>query len=282
MTRFALEDPLAGLPLIIDLVDVDSLKWNALAARATGPMRWVYEREAKYLSRFEARAARRAFATLVVNERERTALATIAPDAKIEVVPNGVDYEYFHARSGPSAEPEVVFCGVMDYGPNEEAAVWLGREVWPLVRERRGDVRLRVVGSRPRARVRNLAARDATIEITGDVPDVRPYLWRAAVATAPLHTARGVQNKVLEAVAAGVPAVVTPEVAGGLPPEVLIACRIAADPRAFADAVLEYLQLSPDQRRGIAESTNLADLSWSSRLATLGDLLQEAVRHSAL
>src|SRR5262245_53350243 len=91
MARFALEPPLAGLPVVIDLVDVDSLKWDALARSSAPPLRWIYLREARRLSEFEAYAAHRAFATLVINEREHQALRTIAPGARIETVPSGVD-----------------------------------------------------------------------------------------------------------------------------------------------------------------------------------------------
>ncbi len=90
MARFALEPPLVGLPLVVDLVDVDSCKWNELASTATAPMKWIYRREARSLSDFEARMARSAFATVVVNDREREALARVAPDARIDVVPSGV------------------------------------------------------------------------------------------------------------------------------------------------------------------------------------------------
>ena len=106
----------------------------------------------------------------------------------------------------------------MNYPPNEEGAVWLARDVWPLVRRARPDARLSLVGSSPTRRVQQLeSARE--VVVTGHVDDVRPHLWQAAVAAAPLLTARGVQNKVLEAVAAGLPTVVTPVVLAGVPTE---------------------------------------------------------------
>jgi glycosyltransferase involved in cell wall biosynthesis len=247
-----------------------------LGAHAQHPMRWIYRHEAKWLARFEARAARCAFATVVVNERERSALREIMPEARVEVVRVGVDAEYFQPAREPAVTPLVVFCGVMNYAPNAEGAVWLARDVWPLVRRRVGDARLAIVGSQPTAVVRRLAETDPSVEVTGAVSDVRPYLWKAAVATAPLHVARGVQFKVLEAVAARLPAVVTPEVAGGLPAEVLTACRVAQDPVTFSEAIANLLLLAPHERRRIACDVDLSSLSWNRQLAPLVDLLHSA------
>jgi glycosyltransferase involved in cell wall biosynthesis len=108
------------------------------------------------------------------------------------------------------------------------------------------------------------------------VADPRPYLWSAAVATAPLQIAHGTQTKVLEAVAAGLPPVVTPCVAEGLPPEVLQACRVAAGPAAFAEEVSALLARSPAERRQLAERAELDRFSWDCCLAPLADLLQAA------
>jgi sugar transferase (PEP-CTERM/EpsH1 system associated) len=276
MARFALQPPLDRIPLVIDFVDIDSLKWEALSKEARAPIRFIYRREAKWLSRFEAAAARRAYSTTVVNEREKTALEALARDARIVVVPNGIDGEYFRPPSDAPSTEDVTFCGVMNYPPNEHAAIWLAREVWPLVRKRRVAARLQLVGSRPTARVRSLSAADRSVQVTGDVPDVRPHLWRAAIAVAPLRVARGVQNKVLEAVAAGLPTVITPAVADGLPAEILPACRVAGDAASFADAIVEWLELSPPERRRLAELADLSALAWDRQLAPLVQLLERA------
>jgi glycosyltransferase involved in cell wall biosynthesis len=117
---------------------------------------------------------------------------------------------------------------------------------------------------------------DPTVEVTGGVPDVRPYLWNAAVAAAPLRQARGIQNKVLEAVAAGLPTVVTPVVAEGLPEQILPACRTAEGAEQFADAVSACLRLEPAVRREVALRANFETLTWESRLAPLIGLLSAA------
>jgi glycosyltransferase involved in cell wall biosynthesis len=278
MARFALEPPLSDIPCVIDLVDADSMKWADLAAKAIGPMSWIYRREARLLSRFEAQAVRRAFATAVVNDRERVALIGIAAGARIDVVENGVDCDHLRPPSGPSSAANVVFCGVMDYPPNVEGAVWLAEQVWPLVTRSCREARLTLVGSNPTAAVRRLTSARRKIDVTGDVVDVRPYLWNAAVAAAPLHVARGVQNKVLEAIAAGLPPVVTSAVAGGLPSEVLAGCAVADTPEEFADAIVSRLRLSPQARRALVACVDLSSLSWSRRLAPLVDLLRSAAK----
>ena len=220
---------------------------------------------------------RRAAVTLVVNARERDEAVSIVPDARIEVIENGVDFESLRSPRPPASEPVVVFCGVMDYAPNVDGAVWLARQVWPLVRARRPDGRLELVGAHPARAVQALASARNGIVVTGSVPDVRPYLWRAAVAAAPLQTARGVQNKVLEAVAAGLPAVVTPAVMSGLPPEVAVACVVAASPEEFAEAIIDSLGRTPETRRALAKSVDLGMLIWSRRLGTLRGIVEGAV-----
>jgi sugar transferase (PEP-CTERM/EpsH1 system associated) len=275
MARFALEPPLAALPLVIDMVDADSAKWRALAEHSRWPKRWIYRREARTLAAFEAHAMRRAYATVAVNEREVALLRALAPDARIEVLENGVDLGSFAPPHAPADSTRVVFCGVMNYAPNEAGAVWLARDVWPRVRAAVPNAELRIVGASPTPTVQGLASASLGIVVTGAVPDVRPELWAAAVATAPLQTARGVQNKVLEAVAAGLPCVVTPAVHDGLPPEALPACQVTAGAEAFAAAITSLLARRPDDRRRLA-TVDLEPLSWQRRLSPLLPLLREA------
>jgi polysaccharide biosynthesis protein PslH len=269
MARFAMEPPLDGLPFVLDMVDVDSAKWAALAERGAAWKRWILRREARLLGPFEARAARAARAVWVVNDREAGLLAALAgPGVRVLTVQNGVDLAHYRPAGPPPETGDVVFCGVMDYAPNEQAAIWLATEVWPIVRAARPSARLVLVGSSPTSRVRALAG-DPSVVVTGTVPDVRPYLWDGAVSAAPLHVARGVQNKVLEAAAAGLPAVVTTAVAGGLPRAVLPACEVADEPGEFADRLLRLLALSPGQRRARAASAAMGDMTWESRLAPM-------------
>jgi sugar transferase (PEP-CTERM/EpsH1 system associated) len=276
MARFALAPPLEGFPFVLDMVDVDSAKWQAMGAEG-GVRGWVYRREARTLAAFEARAARRAAMTLVVNERERDTLQAIAPDAAMTVLPNGIDVDAYRPGGPPAAAPEVIFCGVMSYAPNEAAVEWFAADVWPLVRRAVPGARFTIVGSEPTAAVRRLAVVDPSIRVVGAVPAVQPYLWASAVSVAPLRLARGVQNKALEAIAAGVPVVATTTVVDGLPTAVRPACTAADTPEAFARAVQSLLELTPDARRQRAALAAIENLRWDARLAPLEDLLTAAV-----
>ncbi len=277
MARFALEPPLNGFPLVLDFIDIDSLKWAALARTTGWPMRWIYRREAKYLARFEAHAARRSVSSIVVNERERDALVQIAPESDVHVVGLGVDLGNLRPKTAPTKEPRVVFCGVMNYKPNVDGVLWFAREVWPRIVAQRPDATFVVVGSKPTESIRRLASEGNGIEVTGTVDDVREYLWGAAVSVAPLWTARGLQNKVLEALAAGLPTVITPEVFEGLPEGVHAGCRIAASALTFANEILTLLALGPLERRALAARASLDSLGWDMQMAPMRRILSDAV-----
>jgi sugar transferase (PEP-CTERM/EpsH1 system associated) len=278
MAQYCLAPPLAGLPLVMDFVDVDSAKWAAFSESASPPMAWVQAREARYLSTFEARAARASSAAVVVNERERETLRRLSPDANVQVVPNGVDVAGLLPPNIPASEPRVVFQAVFNYAPNVDGALWFAREVWPRVRAAIPTAQFTLAGAYPTRAVRKLAMADRSIEVTGSVDDIRPYLWRSAVAVAPMFQARGVQNKVLEAAAAGLPSVVTPAVWGGLPHEVLPACRLAETASEFAAAVVSLLSMKPEARRQQAMRAQLTSLGWPQRLSPLLGLIEAAAR----
>ncbi|HUU32482.1 MAG TPA: TIGR03087 family PEP-CTERM/XrtA system glycosyltransferase [Vicinamibacterales bacterium] len=279
MAKFALRPPLVDIPLVLDMVDVDSQKWRRLAEVSPAPKHWVYRREARVLADFERQATTHAVTALVINEKERKALAALAPGADVRVLPNGVDVDDFKPVGPAPPSRTVVFCGVMNYAPNEAGATWLAAEVWPRVVASHPDAQLEIVGSQPSAAVRALAAPGITV--TGAVPHTRDHLWRAAVSVAPLHTARGLQNKVLEALAAGVPVVTTNAVREGLPDDVASGCAVADDPEAFARAVVKLLDLTPGERRTIAAGVDLTGLSWQAPRAQLVDLVRTAAGRRA-
>jgi sugar transferase (PEP-CTERM/EpsH1 system associated) len=279
MARFAMEPPLNEIPLVLDFVDVDSRKWRDLAAAGTAPKSWIYRREAATLGAFEARAARHAVTSLVVNPREADNAMSLAPSARVRVLANGVELTRLRPPGPPADAPRVVFCGVMSYEPNAEGMRWFVEQAWPRVRAACPAATLAVVGSDPTAAFQALCERDPSITVTGRVADVRDWLWGAAVAIAPLHVARGVQNKALEAIAAGLPIVMTEAVAGGLPPEAAHASLVANTPARFADHIIDLLGRSPAERRAIAESADLSRLTWPRTLETLRPILESAARH---
>ena len=282
MARFAMQAPLNRFPMVLDFVDVDSCKWRDMAATTPVPLSWIYRREGSTLGAFEARAARQAATALVVNEREAQNARGLAQDANVQVLPNGVELERLKPPTPPSAQPRVVFCGVMNYSPNAEGMTWFVENAWPLIRAQRPDATLAVVGPDPSPAFRALCARDRSITVTGRVPDVREWLWDSALAIAPLHVARGVQNKALEAIAAGLPIVITDAVAGGLPPQAMPAARIANTADDFAEHVIGLLREPPAARRGIARSSDLRELTWARALDPLLSILESAASSKPL
>jgi sugar transferase (PEP-CTERM/EpsH1 system associated) len=276
MARFAMQAPLADLPMVMDFVDVDSRKWRDMAAASAPPKSWVYRREAATLGAFEARAAYKAVTSLVVNEREVEIARELAPGAKVQMMTNGVELERLRPLGPPADRPRVVFCGVMSYAPNAEGMTWFVEHVWPIVRAKRPDATLAVVGLDPSPAFRSLCAPDPSITVTGRVADVRDWLWDSAVAIAPLHVARGVQNKALEAIAAGLPIVITEAVAGGLPAPAAYASRVANTPTQFAGHVLDLLLKSPEQRRAMAASADFSKLTWENTLTPLWPIFESA------
>jgi sugar transferase (PEP-CTERM/EpsH1 system associated) len=266
---------LRQVPLVMDMVDVDSQKWAGMAAAGAPPLSWIYRREARVLARYEAAVAARATCTTVVTPKELESLRQLAPQARIEVVANGVDTAKLRRPDGMGQRAGVVFCGVMNYGPNVEAVKWFATRVWPLVRAQAAGATFTIVGSEPTDDVKALA-REPGVTITGAVDDIRPHLWNSAVSVAPLLTARGVQNKVMEAVAAGLPVVITPVVEEGLPGEIKAACTTAATEVAFSEAVVRLLGATQQARDEIVARSSLDGLSWQRRLAPMRGLLEEA------
>jgi glycosyltransferase involved in cell wall biosynthesis len=278
MARFAMEPPLNRTPFVLDMVDVDSGKWSALSQHAKWPNRYIYSREAVCLAEFERQAVRAAAMTLVVNEREANAVRELVPNAAVQVIQNGIDLEPFKPPDGPATTAEVTFCGVLDYEPNEAAALRLARDIWPRVHRQRPDATLLLLGSRPTPAIRALPEVDSSIRVSGAVPDVKPYLWKSALAAVPLMTARGVQNKVLEALAAGLPVVVSPIVAEGLPESALGGCIVAGHDEEFAGSIVHLLDAGPAARRERAERASLERLTWPLQLEPLYMTLLHARR----
>ncbi len=281
--------------LVMDLVDVDSDKWRQYSHQTRWPMSWVYRLESALLSRYERRVAERFDATVLVSEAEaETFRSSTGLGGKIHAVGNGVDLDYFHPQ-GPgeargtlppsrrAAQPpgdqapaaRLVFCGAMDYLPNVDAVVWFAREVLPLVRRDLPDTVFTIVGSNPAPEVAALA-RLPGVTVTGRVPDVRPHVRGASLSVAPIRIARGVQNKVLEAMAMGKPVVVTPRALEGIEAapgrDIVVA---PAEPRAFAGAVTDLL-LDPARAAELAKRARAAvekAYRWQTRLKKLEDLL---------
>jgi len=241
-----------GRPRVMDFVDADSEKWRDYAARSAGPAAWIYAREADRLGRFETAVASSWDQSLFVCEREARIIRARAPGAAVGVIVNGIDTEFFAPRprggatgngSAPPepSSPRVVFTGMMDYFPNADGVRWFADEIFPRVREALPGVRFSIVGRNPSRVVQALASRPG-VEVTGAVPDVRDHLAEADLAVAPLRVARGLQNKVLEAMAMALPVVATTAVFEGLDAPGDVGIEVADDPADFASRVIALLR----------------------------------------
>ena len=219
MAQYVAEAP--ELRTLVDLVDVDSAKWTQYAGNHRWPLSWLYGREGRKLLEFERATVRRAAHSFLVTDAEVELFVKHAPECagRVDAVGNGVDSEFFspdHRFDSPfeAGAVDIVFTGAMDYWPNVDAVTWFAADILPALLARLPSLRFTVVGMRPAPAVQALAG--GHIVVTGTVPDVRPYLAHAAVVVAPLRVARGVQNKVLEAMAMGRPVVASAECAGGI------------------------------------------------------------------
>ena len=203
--------------------------------------RLVYRVEAWWAGRYEPRIARRFDRCLLISETDVAALGSPRPD-NIFINPHGVDFRFFTSTgSGAEESGDLVFTGNMSYPPNADAVEWFVRDILPLVRKDVPGARLTVVGADPSQSVLALAA-DAAVEVTGRVPDLRPYLDRAQVAIDPLRVGAGLQNKVLEGMSMGVPMVVTSVANEGIGAEPGRHVLVADTPGDFASAVVALLQ----------------------------------------
>ena len=284
MAAYVLGDRFSDMRRVVDMVDVDSDKWRQYAARKSWPFSAIYRREARTLLAFERRAATALDASLFVSPREAALFRRLAPESAeaIHSVNNGVDADYFSSERAydnpyPSDVVPIVFTGAMDYWPNVDAVSWFAAEVLPRLRERLGErLRFVVVGAAPTAEVVALG-RQPGILVTGRVPDVRPYLAHAAASVAPLRVARGVQNKVLEAMAMGLPVVASPQALEGIDAEPDRHLLVAEGAEDFAAAVVRAMAagrpgaLGPAARRLILET-----YGWEASLAGLDRLLEGA------
>ncbi len=266
----------AGLPLkLMDMVDVDSDKWAQYAPTKSWPLSWLYRREAVKLAEWENQAARTFNATFLVSRAEAGLLQAHAPDAadRIHWFENGVDASYFSPEHDlPNPYPKgivpIVFTGAMDYWPNADAVRWFAETVFPHVRAAVPDAAFYIVGSHPMQTVQQLG-RIPAVTVTGTVPDVRPYLKHAACAVAPLRLARGVQNKVLEAMSMARPVVASPQATQGISAQVGLDLLEAGDEQGFAKHVIGVCQGSYPDLGQHGRARVLQAYDWENNLSQL-------------
>jgi sugar transferase (PEP-CTERM/EpsH1 system associated) len=272
---------------VIDFVDVDSDKWRQYGDSKAWPLSLLYRREAQMLLQYERHIAQQFTAASFVSPAEAALFRQCAPMARRKTghFNNGVDTAYFAPMPAqgavyPPGAQVLVFTGAMDYWPNIDAVQWFVRHVWPALRRQFPQLQFYIVGSAPVPAVTALA-RVAGVVVTGKVPDIRPYLAGAALAVAPLRIARGVQNKVLEAMAMGKTVLATPQALEGIAAQPGLELLLARDDIEFihhAARVLRHVQGGAAGGSGAAigaaaRQLVLQDYDWERNLRGLGAML---------
>lgn len=267
---------------IVDFCDVDSDKWRQYAERKPWPASMIFDYEAKRLLRYERQIAASCDASLFVSAPEAELFRGLAPEsaARISWFSNGVDTAYFtpgdYANPYAAGELPLVFCGAMDYWPNIDAVQWFAAEVLPALRARHPALRFVIVGARPAPEVQALAGQPG-ITVTGTVPDVRPYVAHAALSVAPLRVARGIQNKVLEAMAMAKAVLVTPQALEGIEAEPGRELLLADSAAQWIEAAAGALAGPAAARAALGQAARQrveAAYSWDARLAPLDRMIE--------
>ena len=262
------------VPKILDFGDMDSQKWLEYAGIKPFPLSLGYRLEGLKMQAAEKRLARRFDLCTATTRAEWQTLEGYGTGAATDWFPNGVDAQYF-CPGEQAHEPDTVsFIGRMDYYPNIECMQRFCNQVWPLLRQARPGLKLLIVGADPKPEVLALGGLPG-VTVTGSVPDVRPYVRRSVLNVAPLAIARGTQNKILEAMAMGVPVVTTRLAAGGVDAEAEKHLLVADSPAETVAAILRVVD-RPTERARLAEAGRermLSHHAWPRSMQRLDALI---------
>jgi len=286
MAQYVIRPPWESARRVVDFVDADSDKWRQYAAGLRGPMRWIYRREARRLEVADRSVAEAFDVSIFVSAaeaawfRDRVNLQ----EDRVTAVNNGVDTSYFDPHRDyespySAGQRPVVFTGAMDYWANVDAVTSFAHEVWPRVCALDPRAFFYIVGARPTSAVRALAGEK--VVVTGRVPDIRPYLRHAAAVVAPMRIARGVQNKVLEAMSMAHAPVVTAKALEGIGAVHGRELLVADDTPQLAHQVLRVLDGSCAGLGPAARSFARKHHSWYESCRTLVRLMEGAEKTDA-
>jgi polysaccharide biosynthesis protein PslH len=259
---------------VLDFGDMDSQKWREYSRYRAFPLSVGYGLEAVKLERTERLLAKQFDLCTCTTAAELQSLRDLTTDTPSDWFPNGVDAEAFRPVQGEYDPNLMVFVGRMDYFPNQQAVIGFCRDVLPKLRARRAAIRFQIVGADPPAQIRALQSLPG-VSVTGSVPDVRPFVTKAALTVAPLEIARGTQNKILESMAMGVPVVCSRQAGGGVdavPGDHLLTAD-SAD--AYVAAIMSLVEF-PSKRSNLAAAGRarvLSNHSWASSMRRLEEML---------
>jgi sugar transferase (PEP-CTERM/EpsH1 system associated) len=267
-----------GIPKILDFGDMDSQKWLEYAHYKPFPLSPGYWLEGVKLEHEEKRLAARFDICTATTRAEWETLEGYCTGTPADWFPNGVDSTFF-SPSGQAYDPDTIcFVGRMDYYPNQECMFEFCTKVLPRVQARRPQAKLLIVGADPSRAVKKLGDLPG-VTVTGSVADVRPYLGRSALMVAPLNIARGTQNKILEAMSAGVPVVASRVAAGGVDALANDHFLIASTPEEYACAVLRILD-HPAQRQQLSAAARdrmLSKHAWNRSMQRLDSIIDRCL-----
>jgi sugar transferase (PEP-CTERM/EpsH1 system associated) len=270
-----------GIPKLLDFVDSDASKWLQYADYKAVPMNWLYSYEGMKMVEFEREMVRAYDASIFVSARETRHLLDHDCRDRIHFVQNGIDIEYFSDVRPEKSSDIIIFTGAMDYYPNIDAVTFFADDIFPQIRSVCPTVQFLIVGSRPTPAVRRLGSRDG-ITVTGTVPDVRPYMQKAKVSVVPMRISQGIQNKILEAVAAGIPVVTTSAAAGGFSSTAKMPITIADSAGDIAENTIRLLgeSLSADRIDACRNYLN-NNFNWDKNLLAFDGIFNQAVSSRA-
>ena len=263
--------------------NVETVIWRRHVDHASSPLhRWYFQLQARRMYEFERRVSLAAGRIVAVSPADASAMRELFGVTSVSEIPTGVNLEYFRPPAIPlpsDTTADLLFVGSMDWLPNVDGVLYFVREILPLIR-RRQECSLAIVGRTPPPNITALAARDARIQVTGTVPDIRPYLWGGAVSVVPLRIGGGTRLKIYEAMAACIPVVSTTIGAEGLTIHPPVDIRIADKPHDFADRCVELLS-NHEERRQIATTASemvAASFSWERVSRCFEEILRSAPR----
>ena len=226
---------------IIDFVDADSDKWRQYVKYSRFPFSTIYKIEATRLQDYEKEIIERFQHCIVATEKDAKLLKSSNSPNRLSVISNGVNFDYFFHR-GDNYDPyTIVFVGAMDYFANVDGVLYFYKEIFPLIKEKIPEIEFYIVGSNPSREIQRLN-NEPGVTVTGYVKDIRLYLSKASVCVVPLRIARGIQNKVLEAMAVGVPVVATPQALECIGAQPCVDLLMENEPDKFAKRVIEIIQ----------------------------------------
>lgn len=269
--------------LIMDFCDVDSDKWSQYAADAVFPLNHIYQLENKRLLAYETRINKQFDHSILITNNEADLFRRLYPAAKrISIIRNGVDFEYFSPAAGfekiIKSPPVLVFTGAMDYHANIDGVQWFCREIWPEIRQQFNDCQFFIVGSNPTPAVKDLATLPG-VTVTGFVDDIRSYYAMANVCVVPLRLARGVQNKVLEAMSMGKAVVTTTKANAGIQAEDGKQLLIADDVDRFIKNIA-YLLENSDKRVELSQRARefvISHYAWDKNLEIMDEIIESKI-----